>query len=220
VPPSEAPLDLLAVGETLVDFISVEQTDWLRNATTFALPREACRSAVRRAFRLAHEGGKIVSLDPNYGPRVWPDKEEAWEVLAEVIPYVTIVKPSLEDARRLFDCNMDDETLKLSCLNEFHDLGAEVVVFTSSGGVVTVSDGSTIEQLGPLTRVEVKNVTGARDSFWAGLLVAHLDGNDWPTCVKFADEVAKVKLGVDGHVQRMIDRRDLYGRFDDAVEKV
>ncbi|HET7479766.1 MAG TPA: PfkB family carbohydrate kinase, partial [Rubrobacteraceae bacterium] len=29
------PLDLLAVGETLVDFISVEQTDWLRNATTF-----------------------------------------------------------------------------------------------------------------------------------------------------------------------------------------
>src|SRR3712207_9384773 len=32
---SEATLDLLAVGETLVDFISVEQTDWLRNATTF-----------------------------------------------------------------------------------------------------------------------------------------------------------------------------------------
>ena len=28
-------IDLLSVGETLVDFISVEQTDWLRNASTF-----------------------------------------------------------------------------------------------------------------------------------------------------------------------------------------
>ena len=28
-------LDLLAIGETLVDFISVEQTDWLRNAYNF-----------------------------------------------------------------------------------------------------------------------------------------------------------------------------------------
>ena len=28
-------IDLLSVGETLVDFISVEQTDWLRNAATF-----------------------------------------------------------------------------------------------------------------------------------------------------------------------------------------
>ena len=35
MPPSEEKLDLLAVGETLVDFISVEQTDSLRNATTF-----------------------------------------------------------------------------------------------------------------------------------------------------------------------------------------
>jgi hypothetical protein len=32
---AETKLDLLAIGETLVDFITVEQTDWLRNATTF-----------------------------------------------------------------------------------------------------------------------------------------------------------------------------------------
>jgi sugar/nucleoside kinase (ribokinase family) len=94
-----------------------------------------------------------------------------------------------------------------------------VVIFTSSGGVVTVSDGAAVEQIGPLTRFEVKNVTGARDSFWAGLLVARLDGNDWPTCVKFAHEVAKLKLRVDGHIERMIARRDLYGRLDAAVEQ-
>jgi len=28
-------LDLVAIGETLVDFISIEETDWLRHAYTF-----------------------------------------------------------------------------------------------------------------------------------------------------------------------------------------
>jgi fructokinase len=178
---AETKLDLLAIGETLVDFISVEQTDWLRNATTFrrylggspaniavnvaklggeaavisktgigafaqfakselqrhgvavdylimdhrnrttvafvsstsgrpdfeiarsgdyllrpeevpeeaverarivhastfALSREPCRSAVRKVFRLAHEGGKMVSLGPNYSNRIWPNHKEA-----------------------------------------------------------------------------------------------------------------------------------------------
>ena len=206
-------LGMREVGDELIERARVVHT------SAFALSRDPQRLAVRRAMRLGDRLGKTVSLDPNYDPRVWPDKEEAWEVLAEVMPYVTIVKPSLEDARRLFDYNMDDETLRDSCLSEFHDLGAEVVIFTSSGGVVTVSDGSTIERIGPLTRVEGANVTGARDSFWAGLLVAHLDGNDWPTCVKFAHEVAKLKLGVEGHVERMIDRRDVLAHLDAAVEQ-
>jgi sucrose-phosphate synthase len=209
---ADALLTMREVSDELVERARVVHT------SAFALSRDPQRLAVRRAMRLGARLGKIVSLDPNYDPRVWPDREEAWEVLAEILPYVTIVKPSLEDARRLFDPNMDDRTLRESCLEEFHDLGAEVVIFTSSGGVVTVSDGGTVEEIGPLTRVEVKNVTGARDSFWAGLLVAHLDGHDWPTCVKFAHEVAKRKLRVNGHVERMIPRRDLYENLDRAVQ--
>ncbi len=210
---ADALLEMREVDDELIERARIVHT------SAFALSRDPQRLAVRRALRLGHRLGKIVSLDPNYDPRVWPEKEEAWEVLAEIMPYVTIVKPSLEDARRLFDYNMDDDTLKESCLSEFHDLGAEVVVFTSSGGVVTVSDGASVEEIGPLTRAEVKNVTGARDSFWAGLLVAHLDGNDWPACVKFAHEVAKLKLRVEGHVERMIDRRYVYDHLDAAVEQ-
>src|ERR671916_2430139 len=200
------PLDLLAIGETLVDFISVEQTDWLRNATTFrrylggspanlavnfaklggssavvsktgigafgqfakselqrhgvsieylvmdhrnrttvafvsstsgkpdfeiarsgdyllrpeeiseeaverarivhastfALSREPCRSAVEKVFRLASEMGKVVSLDPNYSNRIWPHHKEALGVLREMYRYVSITKPSTDDARRIF----------------------------------------------------------------------------------------------------------------------
>jgi sugar/nucleoside kinase (ribokinase family) len=101
---------------------------------TFALSRAPQRLAVRRAMRLAHPLDNIVSLDANCDPRVWPDREEAWEVLAKIMSYVTIVKPSLEEAQRFFDHNMDDVTLRECSLNEFHDLGTEVFVFTSSSG--------------------------------------------------------------------------------------
>ena len=189
------------------------------HASTFALSREPCRSAVIRAFRKAREMGKIVTLDPNYDPRVWPDKVEAWEVLAEVMPYVTIVKPSLEDARRLFDFNMDEETLEETALREFHDLGARIVILTRSGGVVTVSENGNVERVGPLPKVHIENVTGARDAFWSALLMAHLDGKDWPEAVRFAHEVASLKLKVEGHVERMIDREKIYAGLQDAGQR-
>lgn len=183
-------------------------------SSTFALSRDPQRLAVRRAMRLGARLGKVVSLDMNYSRRIWPGREVAWEVLAEVFPYVTLVKPSLEDARRLFDPNMDDDALEEACLDTFHDLGADVVVMTRSGGVVTVSDGSSIERVGPLPKVDVQSVTGARGAFWSALLVSHLDGKDWPTSVRFAHEVAALKLGVEGHVGCMIDRDAIYRRLE------
>jgi sucrose-phosphate synthase len=189
------------------------------HTSAFALSKDPQRLAVRRAMRLGSRLGKIVTLDPNYDPRVWPDKVEAWEVLAEVMPYVTIVKPSLEDARHLFDVNMDEETLEETAIGEFHDLGARVVILTRSGGAVTVSDNGNLQRVGPLPKVEVSHVTGASDAFWSALLMAHLDGKDWPEAVRFAHEVASLKLRVEGHVERMIDRQSLYAGLKSAGER-
>ena len=187
------------------------------HTSAFALSKDPARLAVRRAMRLGARLGKVVSLDPNYDSRVWPDREEAWEVLAEVMPHVTVVKPSIEDARRLFDPNLDEEALEERCLSEFHGLGADVVIVTRSGGMVTISDGSSVEPVGPLPRVEIENVTGARDAFWSALLVAHLDGHPWNFGVRFAHEVASLKLRVEGHVKRMIDRQEIYRRLETGV---
>jgi sucrose-phosphate synthase len=203
-------LDIRDVPEELIERARAIHT------SCFALSREPERSAIRRALRLAARHGKIVSLDPNYEQRVWPDKEEAWEVLAEIMPSVTIVKPSLEDARRLFDFNLEDDELEARCLREFHDLGAKVVIVTRSGGNVTVSDGSSVETVGPLPMVKVENVTGGRDAFWSALLMAHLDGKPWPFCIRFAHEVAALKLHTVGHVERMIDREKLYRRLEQS----
>ncbi len=206
-------LDIRDVPEELIERANAVHT------SVFALSREPQRSAIRRALRLARKHGKLVSLDPNYASKVWPDREEAWEVIAEVLPSVTVVKPSLEDARRLFDPNMSEDELEAACLREFHDLGAQVVIVTRSGGTVTVSHGGTIERVGPLPLVAVENVTGGRDAFWSALLLARLDGKPWPFCVEFAHEVASLKLRVVGHVERNIDREALYRRLEARAEQ-
>jgi fructokinase len=206
-------LNIRDVPEALIENSRVVHT------SCFGLSREPVRSAIRRALRLANRHGKIVSLDPNYSPRVWPDKIEAWEVLAQIMPYVTIVKPSLEDARRLFDPNMSENELETACLERFHDLGAKVVIITRSGGIVTVSNGESVQCVGPLPLVEVASVIGGSDAFWAGLLVARLDGKSWPFSVCFAHEIAALKLRQVGHVEKTIDREAIYPKVEERLAK-
>jgi len=200
-------LDIRDVSEELIARARAVHT------SCFALSREPARSAIRRALRLAHRAGKLVAFDPNYDARVWPDKEEAWEVIAQILPYVTIVKPSLRDGRRLFDPNMEEDEVEAACLREFSALGARVVIFTRSGGVVTVSDGEEVERIGPLPMVEVESVIGGSDAFWGALLVARLDGKAWPLCVRFAHQVAALKLRVVGHIEHLVDREAMYCRL-------
>ena len=125
-----------------------------------------------------------------------------------------MTKPSA-DARRIFGPDYEPEQY----IEMFHDLGAKIVILTRSGGVVTVSDNGNVERVGPLPKVEVSNVSGARDAFWSALLMAHLDGKDWPEAVHFAHEVASLKLRVEGHVERMIDRESLYVDLKSAVKR-
>jgi fructokinase len=313
---SEATLDLLAVGETLVDFISVEQTDWLRNATTFrrhlggspaniavnvaklggssavisktgigafaqfikselqrhgvsieylvmdhrnrttvafvsstsgkpdfeiarsgdyllrpeeiseesvdrarvvhastfALSREPCRSAVRKVFELARERGKIVSLDPNYSARIWPHHKEVRHVLKEMYQYVDITKPSLDDAGRIFSREYEPEHY----IEMFHEMGAETVILTMGKEGILISDDGHLVGHVPARPVEVKDATGAGDAFWAGFLVALLDGNSLERCALFARELVELKLGRVGPLPMEIDREELYARMKEA----
>jgi len=203
---------LLTIRETPEELIKHSRAV---HTSCFALSREPSRSAIHRALRLAKRHKKVVSLDPNYNPRIWPDKVEAWEVLAQIMPYITVVKPSMEDARLLFDPNMDEKELETACLERFHDLGAEVVIITRSGGIVTISDGVTVEKVGPLPLVSVDSVIGGGDAFWGGLLVARLDGRSWKEAVCFAHQIAALKLQNVGHVKKLINKDLIYNQIEE-----
>jgi sugar/nucleoside kinase (ribokinase family) len=182
------------------------------HASTFALSREPCRSAVLWAFRKAREMGKIVSLDPNYSRRIWPDQKEARRVISEAYRYVNVTKPSADDARRVFGPDREPEQY----IQKFHDLGAQTVVFTMG------EEGNLIPEKGkkmahvPARPVEVVDATGAGDAFWAGFLTATLDGNPTERSVLFAREIVERKLRTKGPLPADIDREEIYQSLQDG----
>jgi sugar/nucleoside kinase (ribokinase family) len=182
------------------------------HASAFALSREPCRSAVLWAFRKAREMGKIVSLDPNYSRRVWPDQKEARRVIREAYRYVDVTKPSADDARRVFSPDYEPEHY----IQKFHDLGAEIVVFTMGEGGNLVSEKGKKMARVPARPVEVVDATGAGDAFWAGFLTATLDGNPTERSVLFAREIVERKLRTKGPLPADIDREEIYQSLEDG----
>jgi len=182
------------------------------HASTFALSCEPCRSAVMEAFRKAREMDKIVSLDPNYSRKIWPDYKEAKRVIREAYRYVDVTKPSADDARRVFGPDYKPEQY----IEMFHDLGAEVVVFTMGEEGNLVSENGRVTAHVPARPVEVVDATGAGDAFWAGFLTATLDGNSAEDSVLFAREIVERKLATKGPLPSEIDRKEIYRRLQES----
>ncbi len=180
------------------------------HASTFALSRPPCRDAVRRAFELAHDHGKLVSFDPNYSPVVWPEYEEARRVIADTFQFADLTKPSLDDCRRLFGDDAQPEDYPA----RFHEWGPQLVVLTMGRDGILISDDGAITHV-PAHAVEVKDATAAGDSFWAGFLVALLDGHPLDVCARFARNVVERKLATVGHVEGPIDKAEIHAAIRD-----
>jgi fructokinase len=184
------------------------------HASTWALSREPCRSAVEFAFKLAQKHGKIICLDPNYSPQIWPDYREAMEVLPRLLSYATITKPSRDDASRLFGRDRTPEDY----IAKFHEMGPQTVVFTMGADGVLLSDGSKVTHI-PARPIKAVDATGAGDSFWAGFLVALLDGKPLEYCALFAREIVERKLTTVGPLPDTIDRQEIYDLIDAVGQK-
>jgi fructokinase len=186
----------------------------LLHTTTWPLSRQPSREAVFHAFRLARQLGKPASLDPNYSPKVWPDRQDALRTLEGIYAYVTLTKASQDDAQRLFGPG----GTPAEHIRRFHALGPETVVFTlGKGGSVLSHQGKVLGRL-PARPVQVVDATGAGDSFWAGFLTALLDGSPLERALLFAREVVELKLQTLGPLPAALDRQELYARLPAVPE--
>lgn len=184
------------------------------HTSTWPLSREPSRLAVERAFQLAHDQGKIVSFDPNYSPVIWPDYQQAREVIRNLCRYVTITKASLDDSHRFFGPGHPPEEY----IQMFHELGPKTVVFTmGKDGSLISHEGKLLGHL-PARPIKVVDATGAGDAFWSGFLVAMLDGHPMERCLLFAREVVEMKLARVGTLPTAIDRHEIYARLPDVSE--
>lgn len=178
------------------------------HVSAFALSRPPARYAAERALRLGWERGCILSVDPNYSPRLWPDRADAMATLERALALATLTKPSLDDARRLFGPDLSPEEY----IRKFHELGPPIVVLTMGPAGVLVSEKGGIRHV-PAPPVSIADATGAGDTFWGSFLVALLDGLPLTECARFAHHVAAHKLATVGPLAERIDRHALYAKL-------
>jgi fructokinase len=133
--------------------------------------------------------------------------------MRQVYRYVTLTKASLDDAHRFFGPGHSAHEY----IRMFHELGPRTVVFTMGKEGSLISEDSCLLGHLPSRPVEVTDATGAGDAFWAGFLVALLDGNPPKRCLLFAREVAELKLRTIGPLPANLDRRTLYDRLPDVT---
>jgi len=180
------------------------------HTSAFALSRNPARTTILRALEAARQNGCFVSLDPNYHPRIWPDVSDFQKVLTEAFQFVNITKPSLDDCKRLFG----DELPPAACIERFLSWGAEIVALTMGlQGVLLATAGGSRVHIKP-GDITVADVTGAGDAFWAGLLIALLNGYSPEEAARVGQMVAGIKIGAVGPVPQMPDRAALYQRLE------
>lgn len=62
-----------------------------------SLTADPARSATLHAVKVARENGAIISYDPNYRARLWPNEETAIEQMLAPLPLVDVLKVSDEE---------------------------------------------------------------------------------------------------------------------------
>lgn len=178
------------------------------HSSAFAFAREPARSAVKKSLELAHKQGCLVTFDPNYHPKIWPDTDELVSQMEEIFKFVNVTKPSLDDCERIFGSRLSP----LDCAERFLSWGASVVIITkgSAGVFLATQSGDRFEI--HAKGVDVADVTGAGDAFWAGFLSAYLEGSSNLEAACFGQVIAEAKVGVMGPISAMPPRTVLKER--------
>ncbi|GAB4348328.1 MAG: sugar kinase [Oricola sp.] len=138
---------------------------------TLAILDDTARQTLLDIIEQARNADTAVAFDPNYRPRLWPDRESARTAIAAGYRAATIVLPTFDDERALFG----DETPAGTVARILGHGPGEIVVKSGADGALVAVD-LVSEPVAPPRPVEPVDTTGAGDSFNGGYLAARLAG--------------------------------------------
>ncbi|MFC5529423.1 carbohydrate kinase family protein [Cohnella yongneupensis] len=157
------------------------------------------RTTVERLIELAQAHGVRIGFDPNYHPMLWSEEEDGVEYVKTIIGRSDIVKPSDDDAERLFGKDVPDKQLR-----KFLDLGAKLVILTLGKDGALASNGAETIRF-PTLADEVSDTTGAGDAFWSGFYAALAQGSTLKDAISLGLAVSAYKLKFTGAVVDLPD---------------
>ncbi|WP_293767376.1 5-dehydro-2-deoxygluconokinase [uncultured Paracoccus sp.] len=168
-------------------------------ATGTHLSHPKVEAATLKALKIAREAGLQTALDIDYRPNLWgvAGHGEGESRFVES----AAVTAKLQESLHYFDLIVGTE-------EEFHIAGGSTDTIQALRAVRKVSGATLVCKRGPMGAsafegaipdsldegqtgpgfpIEVFNVLGAGDGFMSGLLKGWLDGEDWPTALKYAN---------------------------------
>jgi fructokinase len=176
------------------------------HTTCFALSKNPARETILNRAKKAKELGVQLSIDINFSERIWPNREEAKQVIKEYLSNDPLVKLSEDDCYRLFAEVKSEEYI----FEYFHALGASTICLTKGKNGVVVSDvnhGMFFQEAIQID--EIKDTTGAGDAFWTGFLFAQLSHKSLEESVTIAQKLASIKLQNVGRLPDDININEL-----------
>src|SRR5699024_4919521 len=97
---------------------------------------EPSRQTIELILNKAKEYNILTCFDPNYHPMIWKKGEDGIPYIKSIIGQVDIIKPSEDDAERLFGQDTPENQLA-----KFLDLGAKLVILTLGKDGAIASNG-------------------------------------------------------------------------------
>jgi fructokinase len=172
------------------------------HTTCFALSQNPARETIVDGAKKAHSLGLKTSIDINFSEKIWPNREEAKEVLKEYLSTNPLVKLSDDDCYRLFAEEKSEEFI----FDYFHKLGASTICLTKGKDGVVLSDlkQGIFRQKANVVE-DIKDTTGAGDAFWTGFLYAQLSNKNFEDTIVIAQKLAVLKLQTLGGLPKNID---------------
>lgn len=170
--------------------------------------KQPAREAIEQMLQDAKRNGMLVGFDPNYHPMIWNKQEDGIQYIQKLIQYVDIIKPSEDDAERLFGKASPEAQIE-----KFLKLGARLVIMTLGKDGAIVSNGEETMKLATLADTVV-DTTGAGDAFWGGFYTSYCQGFSIRKSVQAGMAASAYKLKYTGAVvnlPNLASVKKLYG---------
>jgi len=152
------------------------------------------RQTIETIIGKAKEHHILTCFDPNYHPMIWKKGEDGIPFVKSIISQVDIIKPSEDDAERLFGKDTPENQLA-----KFLDLGAKLVILTLGKDGAIASNGKETFTF-PTLADKVIDTTGAGDAFWSGLYTGLVQGQSIKEAIQLGFAVSAYKLQYTGAV--------------------
>lgn len=158
------------------------------------ISRMPVRKTIETVIEVSKKNDTLLCFDPNYHWMIWEKGEDGVEYVKSIISKVDIVKPSEDDAERLFGKDTYENQIA-----KFLKLGAKLVIMTLGSKGAIASNGEETIKLNTLAS-EIVDTTGAGDAFWSGFYAAIIKGYTIKEAIKLGSAVSAYKLRYAGAV--------------------